>query len=96
MLFVIHGLDKPGPDIRTRLIETHREFLKTCGLDIKSSGPLTDDTGETMIGSLIIAEAESRAEIDAFLAAEPMAKAGLYETLTVTRWYQRVGSFAET
>lgn len=94
MLFVIHGIDKPDTDIRERLIETHRAFLKTCGLSIISSGPLVDDTGEKMVGSLIIAEAESRDEIDAFLAAEPMVQAGLYDSLTVTRWHQRVGAFA--
>jgi len=95
MLFVIFGIDKPGTDMRSRLIDAHRAYMATAPLKILSSGPLMEDGSDTMIGSLLIVEAAGRAEVDAFLAEEPMAQAGIYETLEVRRWYQRVGSFTE-
>ncbi len=94
MLFVVHGVDRQETDLRARFIEAHRPYMASHPINIISSGPLLADDSDEMIGSLLIIEAESRDEVDAFLAEEPMAKAGLYESLTVSRWFQRVGSFA--
>ena len=95
MLFVIFGIDRPGTTLRADLIDAHRAYLAEAPIKILSSGPLTEDGSDTMIGSLLIVEAQDRTEVEAFMADEPMAQAGLYETLEVRRWYQRVGAFAE-
>ncbi len=94
MIFVIHGFDKPGGTIRQNLIEAHRTYMDSDDANVLSSGPLVADDGETMIGSLLIVEAESREAIDALVAGDPFVKAGLFANIQVTRWYQRVGSFA--
>ena len=59
---------------------------------VVASGPLMDDSGAKMIGSVIIFDCEDRAEIDAMMVDEPFNKAGLYATLNITRWYQRGGA----
>jgi len=93
VIFVVHGFDKPGSDLRQDLIAAHRAYMDTEA-EVLSSGPLVDDDGETMIGSILIIEAADREAIDKVVAGDPFVKGGVFESLTVSRWYQRVGSFA--
>jgi uncharacterized protein YciI/peroxiredoxin len=86
MLFVVHGVDKPRSSVRDRLAEAHRSYLATSGLGIVGSGPLMDDPGDAAIGTVIIADCASRAEIARIMANEPFNRAGLYESLHITRW----------
>lgn len=96
MLFIVHGLDKPDTGLRAQHLDAHRSYMAAHPIKIVSSGPLVSDDGSEMLGSLLVIEADSRAEIDAFLADEPMAQAGTYQSLTVTAWFQRVGAFVPT
>ena len=94
MIFVVHGFDKPeNAGLRQELIADHRAYMDEHA-KVLSSGPLTADDSEAMVGSLLIIAADARAAIDAVVAGDPFVKAGLFETITVTRWWQRVGSFA--
>jgi uncharacterized protein YciI/peroxiredoxin len=95
MLYVIHGVDKPRSLIRDRLSDEHHAYLASSGLGIVSSGPLMDDAGETLIGTLIIADCASRTEAARVMAAEPFNRAGFYESLHITRWAGRDGSGGE-
>lgn len=95
MLFAIHGLDRPGA-LPTRLAnyDAHKAFLadtSAYGVRIVMSGPLTADDGTTMIGSLFIVEAEDRAKVEAFNAADPFRKADLWERVTITGFIRRQG-----
>ena len=95
-LFCVHGLDHPdADDLRLRHYAAHRAFLKMAadwGVTIAASGPLMSDDGERMIGSLFLVEAECAAAVASFNAADPFAKAGLWQTLTITRFGLRLGS----
>src|SRR4051812_25643629 len=95
MLYVIHGVDKPRSPIRDRLIDAHHAYLASSGLSIVGSGPLMDDPGETPIGTVIIADCASRTEAARIMAAEPFNRAGLYESLQITRWAARDQSGGE-
>lgn len=95
MRFVIYGIDRENTDLRARLIDQHRAYMADHPLKILSSGPLTDDEGKAMIGSLLIVEADTRSAVEAFLADEPMNKAGLYRMIEIRAWHQRVGRFAD-
>jgi maleylacetate reductase len=86
MLYVIHGFDKPRSSIRNRLIGEHHAYLAASGLCIVGSGPLMDDPDETPIGTVIIADCASRTEAARIMAAEPFNRAGLFESLHITRW----------
>lgn len=95
MLFAIHGLDRAGA-LPTRLAnyDAHKAFLadtSAYGVRIVMSGPLTDDDGTTMIGSLFIVEAQDRAAVVAFNAADPFRKADLWEQVTITGFIRRQG-----
>lgn len=96
MLYVIHGVDKPHSPIRDRLIEEHRAYLAASKVRIVASGPLMDDDGLQMIGSVVVVECASRTEVDRLMADEPFNRAGLYESLHINRWFNRVGSVAES
>ena len=94
MLFVIHGVDKPHSPLREQFIDEHRAYLAASPIRIMASGPLMDDRGEQMIGSVIIVDCENRSAVDRFMADEPFNLAGLYENLKINRWHQRVGDIA--
>ena len=94
MLYVIHGIDKPGGELRKSLIEDHRAYMHGQDIPVISSGPLLGDDGETMIGSLIIVEAEDRAAVEALVAGDPFYNAGVFERIEISAWWQRVGQFA--
>jgi uncharacterized protein YciI len=85
MLFAVTCLDKPNSlDLRLANRPAHLEYAKTQPLII--GGPLLSDDGERMIGSLLVVEAPDRKALDAILAADPYAKAGLFESVTVRRF----------
>ena len=67
MFFITHCLDKPGA-LETRLAhyDEHRAYLANPPVHLVVSGPLVADDGETMIGSLFLTEADSKADVEAF------------------------------
>lgn len=94
MLFVIHGIDKPRSPVREQLIDEHRAYLAASPIHIVASGPLMDDQKDQMIGSVVIVDCDGRSEVDELMADEPFNRAGLYESLHINRWHQRVGDIA--
>ncbi|MEP9352300.1 YciI family protein [Xanthobacter sp. KR7-65] len=95
MLFAIHAVDKTGAlDTRLANYEAHKAFLSdtsALGVAIVTSGPLVADDGTTMIGSLFLVEAPDRATAEAFNAADPFFKAGIWDRVTVTGFIRRQG-----
>lgn len=69
--------------VRLETRPRHREYLKTL-LDsgnIALSGPFVDDTG-----ALLIIEADSRAEVESFLANDPYRDAGVVDNAMIKEW----------
>jgi len=82
MQFMAYCLDKPGAlEIRLANRPKHVEYLTSYNDKLIFAGPLLD--GETMIGSLLVLEIADRAEMDKFLANDPYAKAGLFQSVSV-------------
>ena len=46
---------------------------------------------KTPVGSMIVFEAESEADVRTLLDKDPYAMAGLFESVSVTAWRQAVG-----
>ena len=88
MYYIVHCIDKPN-SARAEFQKEHRSHLESQPLKIFTAGPLMDDRAENMIGSMLIFECDSREQIDAFLAAEPFNKAGVFEQVNVHRWDRR-------
>ncbi len=95
MLFVIHAVDRIGAlDNRLAHYEAHKAFLSDTsayGVKIVMSGPLVADDGSTMIGSLFLVEAPSRAEVERFHAADPFRHADIWERVSITGFLRRQG-----
>jgi uncharacterized protein YciI len=95
MLFVIHALDRAGAlPRRLANYDAHKSFLAdTSAFDVRivMSGPLVGDDGTTMIGSLFLVEAESRAAVEAFNAADPFAKADVWQRVDIAGFIRRQG-----
>ncbi len=78
-LYVISWTDKPDSlPLRMATREAHLAYAHDMGDRVKLGGPFLDEAGQ-MAGSLIIIEADSLDEAKAWHAADPYAKAGLFE-----------------
>lgn len=83
-MFVVHCKDKPGAaQVRLDNRAAHLDFLKAHLAKIVMAGPVQTDDRAGMVGSVLVLDFAERAELDAFLAEDPYAKAGLFESLTV-------------
>ena len=93
MFFAISCIDKPGAlSLRMENRPAHIEFLYAKAAMVKFAGPYLGEDGETMTGSLIILEADDRAAAEAFAAADPYAKAGLFESVDIRPWKWSIGN----
>jgi uncharacterized protein YciI len=87
MPFLIDATDKPNSgDLRTRTRPEHMEFLKASLPKLLAAGAKLSDDGATALGSAYIVDVDTRAEAEAFINADPFSKAGLFGTITITRW----------
>jgi len=61
------------------------------GMRTVMSGPLVEDDGQTMNGSLFVIEAEDRKAVEDFHHRDPFYLAGVWERVTITAYIKRVG-----
>ncbi|TWG50055.1 YciI family protein [Aminobacter sp. J44] len=88
MIFTFIGRDKPGHlDTRLSNRPAHVEYLNKLNASgkLKFAGPLLGDDGKPA-GSLVALEVASREEAESILAADPYAKAGLFESTELHAW----------
>ncbi len=79
MLFAIHCLDKPGAEaLRQAARDAHSAYMRAQVGRIVFGGPLLASDGVTRIGTLMVVDLPSRAELEAFLDSEPYRRAGLF------------------
>lgn len=91
MLFLRLCLDRSdSPDLRTAHRDDHRAYLASGAASIVQAGPLLDDSGQ-MIGSLIIVEADDIDDVRRFHEEDPFTRAGLFETVLLSRWDEHIG-----
>lgn len=87
MPYIIETFDKPGTlDLRAATRDAHLDFLAENAPLLLACGAKLDDDGNTAGGGLYVVELETRAEAEAFIAADPFYKAGLFERVSITRW----------
>jgi uncharacterized protein YciI len=91
MLFLRLCIDRGDSlDLRTAHRDDHRAYLASGAASIVQAGPLLNDVGE-MIGSLIIVEADDIADVRRFHDDDPFTRAGLFETVLLSRWDKHIG-----
>jgi hypothetical protein len=96
MLYTFVLLDKPGAQaLRQQVRPEHKAYLGTMADRLAFAGPLLADDGQTMVGSLLVIDFPSREQAQAWLAAEPFTRAGLYAASSVyafqNLWPQKTG-----
>jgi uncharacterized protein len=96
MIFTFFLMDKPdGSALRQRVRPEHKAYLAQMADRMAFAGPLTTDDGQTMIGSLLAIDFESREAAQAWLDDEPFTRAGLYASIAihafVNLWPQKTG-----
>ncbi|MGH8858558.1 MAG: YciI family protein [Polaromonas sp.] len=96
MIYTFTLIDKPDClPLRQRMRPEHKVYLAAVADRIAFAGPLTTDDGQTMIGSLLAIDFESRDAAHAWLANEPFTRAGLYASTSihafVNLWPQKAG-----
>ena len=96
MIFAILLMDKPGTeDLRIQVRPEHRAYLAKLSDRMAFAGPLTSDDGHKTVGSLLVMDFPSRADLEAWLQDEPFTKAGVYEKPIINvfnnMWTQKAG-----
>ncbi|API58648.1 hypothetical protein BSL82_04415 [Tardibacter chloracetimidivorans] len=89
--FAFMGIDRIGSGpVRERSRDAHRAHLRTRHADCTfvSGGPLLDTVAGEMVGSLLIFEAASRADVERVIAGDPYILADLFvrTELHVLHW----------
>lgn len=96
MLFMVAAIDRPGMDeTRRRMRKAHLAYLAALGSRVKIGGAMLNDD-EQPLGSLLIIEAKDRAAMEALAAADPFAKAGVFERVDIRPWRASVGGWVKT
>lgn len=91
MLFIIYCIDRPDvAAIRAATMPAHREYLAAQPIDVVMSGPLTNDAGDTVTGSLFMVEAPDRSAVERFQAADPFFQAGIWATSEIHAFSKRI------
>jgi len=90
MRFALICLDKPNA-LQTRVENraAHLAHIEASGV-VEQAGPFIDAAGQ-MCGSLIVLTVATRAEADAWAAADPYAKAGLFQSVMIQEWKRVIG-----
>lgn len=89
MLVALICRDRPGRlATRTATRSAHLDHIRDTGV-VHMAGPLVEN-GE-MCGSLIVLDVPGLAEARAWAAADPYAKAGLFDRVDVIEWRKVIG-----
>lgn len=93
MQFLVYAEDKPDSlEIRQANRDAHLAFLKAGdGATVLAAGPWLDEDG-VMRGSMLIVESENRESVDAWLARDPYAIAGLTDKRIVQHYKWVIGA----
>lgn len=93
MLFVITAFDRPGAlELRMKVRPEHLSYLEDRATQVRIGGPLLNENDQPM-GSLLIIEAADRAAAEAFAAADPYRKEGVFEKVEIRPWRAAVGGW---
>lgn len=90
MLHALICTDKPDHlQVRMDNREAHLAHLRGDP-HVVQAGPFVDATG-SMSGSLVVFDTDDRTHVEAFVAGDPYAKAGLFDTVRIEAWNRVIG-----
>lgn len=94
--FAILATDKPDLEpLRAQIRPQHREYLREPHphrVVVRLGGPTLDGCEGSMNGTLLVVEAASLREVQAFFSDDPYARAGLFERVEIRPWNWSLGN----
>ena len=81
-------------DTRRALLAEQNVYVKGFGERVIGYGHFVSDDGRDMLGTSFFMQLDDRAAADAFVAGEPMNKAGVYQRVEINRWSNSFGKRA--
>ncbi|WP_408596118.1 YciI family protein [Pseudomonas sp. PLMAX] len=94
--FAVFATDHPDSlALRQRLRPSHQAHLRatdTHRVVVRLGGPTLDDVGAAMNGTLLVIEAGSLAEVEAFIEDDPYVQAGLFASIQIRAWHWSLGN----
>ncbi|MBG4982860.1 YciI family protein [Pseudomonas aeruginosa] len=94
--FAVFATDRPQLESLRRLIRpAHRTHLRDPAphrVVVRLGGPTLDPGDGRMNGILLVVEAASLDEVEAFLADDPYVRAGLFERIEIRPWSWSLGA----
>jgi hypothetical protein len=97
--FIFRGTDRPDrAATRAEIREAHRAYIRkpTPDCRVVAGGPLVDDEGDAMFGTLLVLEATDRNAALRFLQDDPYARAQLFARTELDRWQWGLGDLVKT
>jgi len=84
MLVTVICLDKPGVfEKRMEIRPQHLKWIEDTAPPATHIGPIQSDDGQSIMGSIWIAEFDDLAAARAYMATDPYAKAGIFEKVII-------------
>jgi uncharacterized protein len=94
--WAIYCWDKPGVSgKRQGLLAEQKSFIRGFGERVIGYGHFLSDDGSETLGTSFFMQLDDRAAADAFIAQEPMGKAGVYGRVDIHRWSNSFGKRAD-
>ncbi|MEQ8746254.1 YciI family protein [Pyruvatibacter sp.] len=97
-LWIVLGTDYPDNTTKRMAARPHhlaywQDMHDTNGRAVlQMGGPVTDDAGDTMIGSMFVIRAPDIATARALLTDDPYVTHGVFETYEIRPWKWLVGT----
>lgn len=92
MYFYVICQDKPdSADLRGATRPAHLEYVLASDC-VQLGGALMTEDRASMIGTLILLDVADREAAEAWAAADPYAKAGLFERVEIHPWTHSIGA----
>jgi uncharacterized protein YciI len=93
--WAIYCWDKAGvAQTRRALLAAQQAYVKGFGAREIGYGHFVSDDGRDQLGTSFFMQLDDRAAADAFVADEPMSKAGVYARVEIHRWSNSFGKRA--
>ncbi|MDE0595903.1 MAG: YciI family protein [Akkermansiaceae bacterium] len=87
MPFAIITTDKPGCEqVRVEHQTAHKKYLDDNKHRLLAAGAMLRDDAVTAHGGILLVDTDNREEAEEFVRNDPFSKAGLFESLMITRW----------
>jgi uncharacterized protein YciI len=86
MPYVIIAKDKPDSvALRNEVRPVHLEYMSAHLSKLLGAFAQVDDANTTVHGGVIVYDSDDRGEVEDFVANDPFTKAGLFESVMISR-----------